>query len=107
MRSPLNELVRFEGPAQVSGLLIKVSSLLNGVHMYEVVGNNTAAQVIFWHRTVGGSYIEEASLVKMNDQGQICEITVFMRANPGLLVLLSKIAPTLASRHRLLRTKFV
>jgi hypothetical protein len=107
VRSPITQLIRFEGINQVSELFVKIFDFLNDIRMYEIVGKNTAVQVIFWRGKVGKTYLEEANLIKMNDQGQIAEMTVFMRAIPGLLELLSKIAPSLASRHGWARAAFI
>jgi hypothetical protein len=107
VRSPITQLVCFEGADQVSDLFVRIFAFLNNIRMYEVVGQSTATQVIFWRGKVGQTYLEEANLIKMNEQGQISEMTVFMRAIPGLLVLLSKIAPSLASRHGWFRALFI
>lgn len=107
VQSPITQLVRFEGAEQVSDLFVRIFAFLNDIRMYEVVGQSAATQVIFWRGKVGQTYLEEANLIKMNDRGQISEMTVFMRAIPGLLVLLSKIAPSLASRHGWFRALFI
>jgi SnoaL-like domain len=99
VRSPITQLIRFEGIDQARDLFIRIFDIISDIKMYEVVGAGTDTQVIFWRGNVRDTYLEEANLLKMNDAGQIAEMTVFMRAVPGLLALLAGIAPSLASRH--------
>jgi hypothetical protein len=103
VRSPLTQRIRFEGIDQVRDLFMRVFDHISDIRMYEVVGAGSPKQVIFWRGKANGVYLEEANLIRMNDSGQIAEMTVFMRAVPGLLQFLSGIAPSLASRHGRLR----
>jgi hypothetical protein len=99
VRSPITQRIRFEGIEQASDLFRRVFVAIRNIEFYEVVGVGCPTQVIFWRGTVGGTYLEEANLLKMDDSGRIIEMTVFMRAVPGLLELLAELAPSLASRH--------
>jgi hypothetical protein len=99
VRSPLTQRIRFEGIDQARDLFTRVFDHISDIRMYEVVGAGSSTQLIFWRGTTNGVYLEEANLIRMNDSGQIAEMTVFMRAVPGLLQFLSGIAPSLASRH--------
>jgi hypothetical protein len=98
VRSPITQRIRFEGINQAGDLFRRIFDIISDITMYEVIGQGTSAQVIFWHGTVGDTYLEEANLIRMNDDGKIIEMTVFMRAIPGLLQLTARIAPSLASR---------
>jgi hypothetical protein len=99
IRSPITQRIRFEGIEQASDLFRRVFVAIRNIEFYEVVGGGCPTQVIFWRGTVGETYLEEANLLKMDDSGRIIEMTVFMRAVPGLLELLAELAPSLASRH--------
>lgn len=99
IRSPITQNIRFEGIDQARDLFVRVFAAIKDITFYEVVGSGTPTQVIFWRGTVAGTYLEEANLLKLDDHGRITEMTVFMRAVPGLLQLLAELAPSLASRH--------
>lgn len=107
VRSPITQLIRFEGIDQAKELFEQVFRYITDIRFYKVVGGGTDEQVIFWRGLVDGVYLEEANLLKLNDKGQICEMTVFMRAVPGLLALAAALAPSLARRRGWLRWLFV
>lgn len=102
IRSPITTLIRFEGIDQARDLLHRIFAAINDIGFYEVIGDGDK-QVIFWRGRVGRHYLEEANLLRLNDRGQIAEMTVFMRAIPGLLALAEQLAPSLASRHGRIR----
>jgi hypothetical protein len=99
IRSSIAQRIRFEGIEQASDLFRRVFVAIRNIEFYEVVGVGCPTQVIFWRGTVGETYLEEANLLKMDDSGRIVEMTVFMRAVPGLLELLAELAPSLGSRY--------
>jgi SnoaL-like domain len=107
VRSPITQQIRFEGIDQARDLFVRVFAVIRDITFYEVVGAGTATQVIFWRGTVSGTYLEEANLLKLDDEGRIVEMTVFMRAVPGLLQLLAALAPSLASRYGKPRALFL
>jgi SnoaL-like domain len=98
IRSPITTLIRFEGIEQAGDLFRRVFDVIEDIRFYETVGEGLPTQVIFWHGRVGGHYLEEANLLRLNDTGQIAEMTVFMRALPGLLALAERLAASLAGR---------
>jgi hypothetical protein len=95
--SPITGLIRFEGIDQARDLFIRVFDQISGIRFYETVGEGQSTQVIFWRGWVGSQYLEEANLLRLDDQGRIREMTVFMRPVPGLLALAAGLAPSLAS----------
>jgi SnoaL-like domain len=99
VRSPITDRIRFEGIDQARDLFERVFASISDIRFYEVVGAGTATQVIFWRGTAGGRPLEEANLLQIDDQGRITEMTVFMRAIPGLLQLVAELAPSLARRQ--------
>jgi hypothetical protein len=107
IRSPISQRIRFEGIDQAADLFVRVFKAIDSIDFYEVVGGGTATQVIFWRGIVGGTYLEEANLLRINGDGLIAEMTVFMRAVPGLLQLLAALAPSLASRHSKRKAMFL
>jgi hypothetical protein len=107
VRSPITQLIRFDGIEQARDLFRRIFSLLGPSGFYQVVGGGSSTQVIFSRGSVDGVYLEEANLIRMNAEGKIVEMTVFMRAVPGLLQLASRIAPSLATRHGRGRSVFI
>jgi hypothetical protein len=79
-----------------------VFAAISNIRIYEHLGDGER-QVIFWKGRVGKHYLEEANLLRLNDRGQIEEMTVFMRAVPGLLALAETLAPALARRKGRIR----
>jgi hypothetical protein len=107
VRSPITERIRFEGIDQVRDLFGRVFIAISDIKFYEVVGAGSATQVIFWRGRVGGCPLEEANLLRLNADGRIAEMTVFMRAVPGLLQLVAELAPSLASHHGRVRAQLL
>lgn len=99
IRSPITQRIRFAGIEQADDLFRRVFSLISDIRFYETVGEGTQTQVIFWRGRVGRHYLEEANLLRLDDDGRIEEMTVFMRPVPGLLALTAGLAGSLASRH--------
>lgn len=99
IRSPITDRIRFEGIDQARDLFGRVFEAISDITFYEVVGTGSTTQVIFWRGQVAGYPLEEANLLRLNSDGRIAEMTVFMRAVPGLLQLVADLAPSLASRH--------
>jgi hypothetical protein len=107
IRSPITQRIMFEGVDQARELFGHIFNIIRDIRMYEGVGAGSSRQVIFWRGNVNGVYLEEANLIQMNERGEISEMTVFMRAIPGLLELTANIAPALTRRHGRLRALFI
>jgi hypothetical protein len=103
VRSPITQVIRFEGIDQARNLFMHVFDHLADIKFYKVIGQGSNEQVVFWRGRAGKTYLEEANLLKMNDKGQICEMTVFMRAIPGLMTFAAGVAPALARKNGLIR----
>jgi SnoaL-like domain len=99
VRSPITGLIRFEGLEQTRDLFTRVFDVISDVRFYETVGEGQPTQVIFWAGWVGPHYLEEANLLRLDAEGRIREMTVFMRPVPGLLALAAGLAGSLASRR--------
>jgi hypothetical protein len=103
IRSPITDRIRFEGIDQARDLFVRVFDTISDIGFYDVVGAGSATQVIFWRGHVGRCPLEEANLLRFDSDGRIVEMTVFMRAIPGLLQLVAALAPSLASRQGTIR----
>jgi len=103
IRSPITQRVRFEGIEQASDLFRRVFKIISDIRFYETIGEGQQSQVIFWRGRVGRQYLEEANLLRLDDDGRIKEMTVFMRPVPGLLALTVELGSSLAGRRHFLR----
>jgi hypothetical protein len=99
VRSPITDRIRFEGIEEVRHLFAAVADVVEDIRFYRIEDAGADHRVLFWRGRVGGHYLEEANLVRLNAEGQIAEMTVFMRPVPGLLELVSRLAGRLARRH--------
>jgi hypothetical protein len=52
-----------------------------------------------WSGELNGQLVTGAELIRVNDRGQIAEVTVFIRPLAGLAVFASAVGPRLASRR--------
>ena len=98
-RSPITQRIRFVGIEQAADLFRRVFLVVDDIRFYETVGDGERAQVIFWKGRIGRHYLEEANLLRLDDNGRIREMTVFMRPIPGLLTLATELAASFAGRR--------
>ena len=107
VRSPITQRIRFVGIEQVSDLFRRVFDIVSDIRFYETVGEGEATQVIFWRGRVGRHYLEEANLLRLDESGDIAEMTVFMRPIPGVMALAVPLAASLAGRRGRVRALLV
>jgi hypothetical protein len=101
--SPITERLAFHGTTEVRELLEQVFSLVGDVRYYADVGDEEM-RAMFDRAHVGGVPLDQTTRVRLNDRGEIFEITLFFRPLPGLAALTAAIAPAVArSRHGALR----
>jgi len=103
IRSPVTQRIRFADIEQANDLFRRVLQVISDIEFYETVEEGEATQVIFWRGRVGRQYLEEANLLRLDDDGRIREMTVFMRPIPGLLALAVGLAASLACRRHPIR----
>jgi hypothetical protein len=99
VRSPITQRIRFVGIDEAAHLFRQVFAVVSDIRVYATVGEDDRTQAIFWRGRVGRHYLEEANLLRLDEDGLIAEMTVFMRPVPGLLVFASRLAPLLARRR--------
>jgi SnoaL-like domain len=102
IRSPITQRIRFEGIEQASDLFRRVFCIISGTRVYETIGEGSS-QVVFWRARVGRNYLEEANLLRFDENGLVKEMTVFMRPVPGLLALAVELASSLSGSRSFLR----
>jgi hypothetical protein len=98
LRSPLTDRVRFTGHAELRQLLEVAYTHLSEVRFHTDVGDERTRMVVYTGR-VGGEQIEEAALLRLDDDGLIAELTLFVRTLPGLVALMDAFGPDIARRN--------
>jgi hypothetical protein len=98
LHSPLTSRVRFTGHGQLRPLIEVAYAHLTDIRFHTDVGDSRTRVLVHTAR-VGGEPIEEATLVRLNDEGLIEEATLFVRTLPGLVALMDRFGPDLARRN--------
>lgn len=107
LRSPISGRVRFAGRETVADLLRVVFGVLADIRFYETVGEGERTQVLFWRGRVLGLPLEEANLIRLDAQGRVAEMTLFMRPLVSLSALAVAVAPRLLTHRGPARRAFL
>jgi hypothetical protein len=97
--SPMTERVVFEGRDEVVALHRDIFAVVEGIETTEPLMLGDAGAFSFRAR-VREVELEAMNLVRLNDTGQIVELTVFIRPLPALATLFSALPPRVSARRR-------
>jgi hypothetical protein len=97
--SPMTDLVRFEGKDEVAALYRDIFAVLEDIDTTEPLALGDTRSFRFRAR-VRGVELEAMNLVRFSEQGQIAEMTVFIRPLPGLATLFAALPPRVSARRR-------
>jgi hypothetical protein len=97
--SPMTDRIRFEGKDEVAALHRDIFAVLDDVDTTEPLALGDTGSFSFRAR-VRGVELEAMNLVRVNEQGQIVELTVFVRPLPGLATLFATLPPRVSARRR-------
>ena len=97
--SPMTTRVAFEGREEVADLHRDIFAVLEDLHTTEPLALGDARSFTF-HATVRGVRLEAVNLLQCNPQGQIVEMTIFVRPLPGLATLFATLPPRVSTRRR-------
>jgi hypothetical protein len=61
------------------------------------------SRVFFWHADIGGRDVAGLDLIRSDEHGEICEITVLIRPLVGIAVFAAAVGPPLAAKRGRLR----
>ncbi|HET6708745.1 nuclear transport factor 2 family protein [Amycolatopsis sp.] len=95
LHSPLTSRVRFTGHAELRPLIEVAYRHLTDISFHTDTGDSRTRVVVYTAR-IGGEPIEEAALLRLNDDGLIEEATLFVRTLPGLVALMDSFGPDIA-----------
>lgn len=100
--SPLTDAFDFRGPDEVMAVFEAAFDLLRDIEITGLTGADRD-WVLHGTNTLKGRNLEEIQWLKLNEAGQIAEITLFIRPAPAAISLLSRIGPGLHRRDAMNR----
>jgi ketosteroid isomerase-like protein len=95
VRSPITARADFRGRDEVRTLVRAVLSSIEDIRYFEDVGDDVT-RALFYRAHVAGQAVEEATLVRLNDEALVTEITLWFRPLPGLTAVMGRLGPKLA-----------
>ncbi|GAB7044447.1 MULTISPECIES: nuclear transport factor 2 family protein [Catenuloplanes] len=96
--SPITEQFTFRGHGQVRTLLeVALSVIEDLTYTDQVAEGRTVA--LFYEARIGATRLHEAQRLRLDADGLITEITLFVRPLPALTLLMKKLGPELARRQ--------
>lgn len=98
VHSPLTDSTVFRGQAEVRQLFEAVYERFDGIRYTEEFGDGDR-RVLFGTASVGGQRIDETLRLRLDGQGKIAEITLYVRPLPGLTAVMAALGPVLARRN--------
>lgn len=97
--SPMSATKTFEGREEVAALHRDIFAVLEDLHTSEPFLRGDTGAFSFRAR-VRGVELEAMNQVRVNQEGQIVEYTVFVRPLPALATLFATLPPRVAARRR-------
>src|SRR4051812_12392750 len=97
VHSPLTTRVSFEGLDEVASLMHAVFASVEGMRYTDDVGNE-AVRALSYRARVRGVDVQEATIVRLNDEAKIVEVTLFFRPLPALTAVMASVGPALAGQ---------
>jgi hypothetical protein len=97
--SPMSATKLFEGRDEVTALHRDIFAVLDDIDTTEPLVRGDTGAFSFRAR-VREVDLEAMNLVRVNEQGQIVEYTVFVRPLPGLATLFATLPPRVSARRR-------
>jgi hypothetical protein len=98
LRSPISDRAEFHGVAEMRELMRAVFDTVEDIHYYEDLGDERG-RAIFYRARVGSQPIEEACLLRFDEDGLIDELVLWIRPMPGIVRLAATLGPRLARQR--------
>jgi hypothetical protein len=98
LNSPITALFQFQGRDRVTELLGLVREVFEDLH-YEAEFGDAESRAIVFRARVEGHELEGTDILRLDEEGRVREITVFVRPLPGLTALMAALAPRLAAER--------
>lgn len=106
LRSPITDKFQFRGHAELRELMEVVLETVADIRYYEEIGDDRT-RAVFYRARVGSQPVDEACLIRLDDQARITEFTIWYRPLPGLASVAAGLAPRLTRRHSRARAAVV
>ncbi|WP_086829354.1 nuclear transport factor 2 family protein [Allokutzneria sp. NRRL B-24872] len=95
LRSPLTDRGRFTGKADVRMVFEAAMGSFKDIRFHTDLGDDRK-RALFYRGRVGRTAIEECSLVRLDQQGRITELTMWIRPMPGIVAVMGALGPKIA-----------
>ena len=96
--SPITSRIRFEGREDFRELARTVLDLYDEFRVVEEFGSYET-RAVHMHARVGSQELDEVQILRLDDQGRVREITMFVRPLAGLAALTAALGPRLPRRR--------
>jgi hypothetical protein len=106
LRSPFTDNLAFEGRDQLDKLITVILAVLEDLTYVDELHADRAA-VLIGHARVDGMRIQFCDYLKLRDDGQIEEMTVFFRPLPATAAAMRQIGGGLGRRRSKLRGRLI
>jgi hypothetical protein len=98
IHSPLTDRTHFEGHDDVRTLMLAVFATIHDIRYTDDIGDEHTRALVYTAR-VAGQHVQEATLLRLDDQALIVEVTFWFRPLPGLAALAATLVPELTRAH--------
>jgi hypothetical protein len=93
--SPISNAARFQGPAEIERLYRTVLEIYDEQHLVAEYRSGDTL-VVHLQARIGSQEMDEIQVLRLNDEGKVYDITMYVRPLPGLTRLAATLAPRLA-----------
>jgi hypothetical protein len=97
--TPLTSRIRFEGRDEVTALHRDIFAVIEGLSTTEPMTRGDTG-VFTFSGHVRGQKLDAMNLVRVNEQGEIVDVTIFARPLPALATLFATLPPRVTARRR-------
>jgi SnoaL-like domain len=95
VHSPLTDRTQFQGHEDVRTLILAVFATIHDIHYTHDIGDAHTRALVYTAR-VGRQRVQEATLLRLDDDALVAEVTFWFRPLPGLTALAATLVPGLA-----------
>ncbi|QFU85437.1 nuclear transport factor 2 family protein [Amycolatopsis sp. YIM 10] len=96
--SPLTDRMRFTGKAEIARIVAVAFTKVEDMRFHTDTGDEHTRAMVYTGR-INGVPIEESSVARLDENGLIRELTLFVRPLPALVELMGAFGPELARRN--------
>ena len=97
LRSPVSMRAEFRGAGEMRELMRSVFDTIEDIRYYEDLGDDRA-RAVFYRGRIDSQPIEEACLLRFDEDGLIAEFVLWIRPMAGITRLAATLGPRLARR---------